>query len=74
MAIILLAFFLNQKHIIRDDSLAYDLLNLLGGILLVVYAWSLHSYPFLALNIIWSLISLKDMVSDVKQNKTRKFL
>jgi hypothetical protein len=61
--IILVAFILNQLNKIKNDSLAYDLMNLIGSILLIWYAILLSSIPFLILNGVWAIISLKDIVS-----------
>ncbi len=59
--IVLVAFFLNQAHRLSQDSLSYDVLNLLGSSLLVLYALLLGSTPFLVLNGIWCLVSLRDV-------------
>lgn len=64
-AIILIAFILNQFHIWKDTDFKYDLLNFLGSVLLVVYAILLKSYPFLILNTIWGLVSLKDVLKRI---------
>lgn len=61
-AIILIAFLLSQFKIWNQDNVWYDLLNFVGSLLLVVYAVLLKSYPFLILNTIWGLVSLKDVV------------
>jgi len=67
--IILVAFTLNQKHIWKDTYLAYDLCNFVGGILLIIYAFLLESYPFVVLNLVWTTISIKDVVADIKRDK-----
>ena len=64
--IILVAFFLNQKHRLSQDSFTYDLLNLIGSGLLVLYAYLLSSTPFGVLNGIWFLVSLRDIVRGYK--------
>lgn len=66
---ILVAFILNQTHKWKDNELRYDLTNLAGSILLVVYAYLLKSYPFLVLNFVWLVVSLRDVVNDVKRKK-----
>lgn len=60
--IVLFAFLMSQFKIWNQDSLKYDFLNFLGSLLLVIYAILLKSYPFLILNTIWGLVSLKDVV------------
>lgn len=65
-AFILIAFFLNQAHKLSRDSLTYDVINFLGGGLLLIYAVLLSSLPFIILNGVWVLISLKDIFIDIK--------
>lgn len=65
--LVLLAFVLNQLHKWRDDELRYDLVNFLGGTLLVIYAILLKAYPFAVLNGVWALISLRDSVRDLQK-------
>ncbi len=67
--ILLLAFFLNESHKINQDSLSYDLLNFIGAVLLVSYAFILKSTPFLVLNSIWALVALRDIVIDLKRKR-----
>jgi uncharacterized membrane protein YdcZ (DUF606 family) len=58
--VILILFVLNQLKRVGRDSLTYDFWNFVGGLLLVIYAILIESYPFLALNLVWTLISLRD--------------
>lgn len=65
--LILIAFILEQTHRWKDTDLKYDVLNLIGSILLIVYALMLGSYPFLVLNGVWALVSLRDVLVDMKR-------
>lgn len=65
--IILISFILNQFHKLDNDSVAYDLANLIGGTLLAFYAYLLSSIPFLVLNIVWAAVALRDLVMDLKK-------
>jgi len=67
MALILFAFIMNQFHKWKDDSLGYDLVNVIGATLLIAYALLINSLPFLILNGVWMLVSLRDVLWDVKQ-------
>lgn len=62
-ALILILFLLNQFNKIKNNNFWYDFGNFVGSTLLVVYAYLLSSYPFLVLNLIWALFSLKDVVN-----------
>lgn len=66
-AIILIFFILNESHKISADSFSYDLWNLIGSILLCIYAYLLSSWPFLILNLVWAAFSLKDVIRDIKK-------
>lgn len=63
MLLILAAFTLEEfaQHT-RQESVAYNLLNLAGALLLVQYAWSLSSLPFLVLNGVWTVIAVVKLV------------
>lgn len=65
--LILIAFVLNQLHVWKDDEFRYDIVNVLGAALLVVYAILLRSWPFAVLNGVWTLVSLRDAINDVRR-------
>ena len=61
-AIIILFFFaLNQFNKIKNNSIYYDFGNFFGSIFLVFFAIKTNSIPFILLNTIWALISIKDI-------------
>jgi hypothetical protein len=60
--VILIFFLLNQTKVLDIDNLWYDLGNTIGSGLLVYYAVLLGSIPFIILNTVWMLFSLKDVV------------
>lgn len=70
--IILLAFVLGQMHVWKDTYFSYDLLNAIGSILLIYYAWVGSSWPFLVLNGVWALVSIKDLIADFKRNSHKR--
>ncbi len=55
--IVLFGFVLNQFGILSTKSRIYDLLNVVGPGILVVYAILLDSVPFLILNVVWAVAS-----------------
>ena len=63
--LILLAFVLEQVNTWKNDDLVYDLVNLIGSGCLVAYAIILKSYPFLILNGVWAVVSLRDVIKDL---------
>lgn len=56
-ASLLIAFALNISHKISTDSSLYLILNLLGSILLLYNAYQHEAYPFVVVNLIWSIFS-----------------
>ena len=71
-ALILVAFVMGQFHFWKDTYFIYDLMNLLGSLMLIVYALIGFSWPFVILNGVWALVSLKDCVTDLTRNTRRK--
>ena len=63
MLCILAAFYLLETHRWSSESIQYDLMNFIGSALLVINAWHGHAWPFLILNGIWALVSLRDVVA-----------
>lgn len=68
--IILIFFILNEIHKISTDNVWYDLGNFFGSFLLVIYAYLLGSIPFLILNAVWAIFSLKEVVSSLRSPRT----
>ena len=56
MAMLLFAFIMNQAHKWDDEDIIYDAFNAVGGLLMVIYAYLISSYPFLILNGIWEQV------------------
>ena len=59
---LLVAFIANEMKKLTVDSFWYDFLNLIGAALLAWYAVLLNSIPFLILEGIWALVSLRDVI------------
>ena len=66
---LLVAFVLNQVHRLKDTDFTYDLMNAIGGILLVIYAIQIDSIPFAVLNAVWGIVSVKDVYTDLRKKK-----
>ena len=58
VAMILSAFFLLSFKYVRQESLAYLLLNIAGSALACLGAYLLHSIPFMILEATWCAVSL----------------
>jgi lipid-A-disaccharide synthase-like uncharacterized protein len=70
--IILIAFFLNQLELWKSNDLIYDTTNFIGGAILVYFAWKTNSLPFLILNGVWTLVSLRDIFLDTKDLQSKR--
>tara|TARA_Y100000310_G_C20549812_1_gene747480 strand:+ start:657 stop:941 length:285 start_codon:yes stop_codon:yes gene_type:complete len=68
-AVILIAFFMNNARRWKDTDLIYDVMNSLGGLLLVIYSITLLSIPFIILNGVWAIIALRDVALYLKGPK-----
>lgn len=58
VGILLVAFLLNIVGKLKTTDKLYSLLNLTGGILSAYASWLASFYPFVILNIIWSITAL----------------
>jgi len=65
--LILVAFILNQTHKWSPQHFSYDFTNLVGSALLVWYAFLLKSTPFIILNLVWVVVSLRDVIQDLRR-------
>ena len=68
--IILIAFILNELNKLSSNDFIYDFLNFVGSLLLVIYAYLLWSIPFFVLNMVWCLVSFRDILSKKNERKT----
>lgn len=65
MILILIGFFMVQSHRWSQDSIKYDIVNFIGSTLLVLYGISGNAWPFVILNSVWAIYSLKDVLGDI---------
>lgn len=67
-AAILAAFGLNSFQKIKSDTLAFQLLNLVGGVFLIINSVAHKAYPFTLINSVWVLISIGALIKMAKRN------
>jgi len=67
--LILIAFILNQMKKWDQGTFEYDFTNCIGSLLLVVYGILSKSWPFVVLNGVWFLVSLRDSIKDLNNRK-----
>jgi len=68
MGLILIAFIMNQMGKWHHDNRYYDATNAIGSLLLCIYSYLIGAIPFLILNLVWLIVSIKDFVSLEKSN------
>lgn len=61
--IILVTFILNQSGKWSAQTRSYDIANAVGSLILVGYAFLLQSIPFVILNGVWFVVSLRDVLN-----------
>lgn len=63
VACILIAFLLDEFYKkVNAETVPYNLINILGSGLLVYYAYTLQSWPFVALNAVWLVAAVVKLV------------
>ena len=67
MALILLAFIMEDVKKWKHSDLKYATINAIGSVLLIIYAIILKSIPFIILNGVWAFVSIRDFVMDIKK-------
>jgi len=65
--LILIAFILNQLNKWEKTDMSYDLVNLIGSILLIIFSYLISAWPFIILNSVWAVVSLRDVIIDLKK-------
>jgi hypothetical protein len=70
---VLIAYGLNSYQKIRSDSMLFYMLNLTGGIFLVVYTITKEAYASAFVNVVWviiAVIAIGKVFSKASANKT----
>ena len=65
------AYGLNSYQKIKSDSLAFQLMNLAGGILLIINSMYKEAYPFTFINTVWVIIAILAIVRKLKKSTAK---
>jgi len=65
--LVLVCFVANELNVLDRHSLIYDVGNVLGSVLLIIYAYLIGSWPFLILNAVWAAVALRDLFRSSKK-------
>jgi len=63
LVLLLIAFLLNELDKVDENSITYNILNLIGSVSLIFYAYKLNSIIFIILNIVWAGVALTKLIS-----------
>ena len=69
VTILLIAYFLNLKDIIKNDSLVYLLLNVIGAGIACLASILLNYWPFIILEGSWTVVSAIGLINYFKITK-----
>lgn len=69
---VLIAYGLNAYQKIRSDSRSFYLLNLTGGIFLIVYTIYKEAYANAFINVVWVIIAAIAILKYFKTGSTKK--
>lgn len=66
---VVLAYGLNSYQKIKSDSYTFLLLNLMGGLCLIVYTGFYNAYANTFLNIVWVIIAIPALIKLAQRKK-----
>lgn len=61
------AYGLNSYQKIKSDSIMFQLMNLIGGILLIINSLYKEAYPFTFINTVWVIIAILAIIKILKK-------
>ena len=64
--ILLLAFFLNLFGYLKNNSVGYSLLNVIGAAIAGFASYLIHYFPFVVLEMTWMVVSLFGLIRCLK--------
>ncbi|MBN1160301.1 MAG: hypothetical protein JXA43_03705 [Candidatus Diapherotrites archaeon] len=62
MLFLLTAFVLDELEKVLPNTVLYNALNVVGAILLLYYAYTINSLPFIFINIIWMIFATYKLI------------
>jgi len=71
-SMILIAYLGLQVQYFTHDDIYYDFINLFGAVILTFYAYLSGTIPFVILNVIWSVVAIKDIYCYFKKRACKK--
>jgi hypothetical protein len=69
--VVLVAYGLNSAKKIKSDSLAFQLMNIIGGISLIVYSIFKEAFANTFINAVWVLIGVITIINVFRKRKAK---
>jgi len=70
--IIVVAYGLSSASIIKNDTVLYQVLNLVGALFLSIISFYRHALQPAVLNVVWFFVALSSLIMILKKNKVLK--
>ncbi len=67
--LILSAYGLNSYQKIKSDSLIYYMLNLIGGMCMIIYSIYKEAFPNMFINVVWVIVAIPAVIGVLKKRK-----
>jgi hypothetical protein len=64
---VILAYGLNSYQKLKSDSWIFYAMNLIGGILLIIFSFYKDAYPNVFINVVWVLIAIPGLFKVLTQ-------
>jgi len=69
-AFILVAFILDEFYkVFNQNTVRYNLFNIIGSLLLVYYSLVFRAWPFVVLNGVWLIVAMIKLIKILKKKK-----
>ncbi|MGE0771681.1 MAG: hypothetical protein AB7K37_08215 [Cyclobacteriaceae bacterium] len=69
---VILAYGLNSYQRIKSDSLLFQILNLTGGLFLIINTVYYGAFPSTFINVIWVIIAVPAIIKIINKNKLKE--
>lgn len=72
VSLVVIAYFAVSTNRLSGDSVRYQLLNLIGALLILVEVFQVQAWGSVTINVLWALIALWTLRKIRKRHKERK--
>ena len=69
VALLIIAYWLVSTKRCQGNSILYQMLNVIGALLLIINSFYFGAYPLVGVNIVWAGIALFSLIKAIKNAK-----